>query len=122
MTTSKALFNVPPGATAQVHIIDTTSHVTHMPTKFLLAGPEIQGFENFPPLGSWSFLIQSSNGQKAVFDLGVPPDVNSLPPAVVNLLKETGVKFEATKHVAEILKENNVDRTEIGSVIWRSEK
>lgn len=118
MTTSKALFDIPSGAVAQVHIIDSTTRISDMPASFLLV-PSMQGFDKLPPFGSWSFLIQSSKGQKALFDLGVPPNINSSTPSVLKQINESGIKFEATKHVAEILKGNGVDPVEIGSVIWR---
>lgn len=121
MTTPNVFFNVPSGAAAKVYIIDSTTRVSNMPTDFLLA-PSMHQFKKIPMLGSWCFLVQSSKGQKVIFDLALSPDINSLPPVVVKQIDEVGIKFEAIKHVAEILEENGVDPAEIDSVIWRYEE
>jgi glyoxylase-like metal-dependent hydrolase (beta-lactamase superfamily II) len=115
--TSKALFDIPPGATAQVSIIDPTFRLSNMPMGYLLT-PGMDGFDTLDPLTTWSFLVQSSTGQRALFDLGVPPDINTFSPAVVQKLKASGWTVEAKQHVADILKENGVDPAEIGDVIW----
>lgn len=85
----------------------------------VLLAPGIDHFDKFPPLASWSFLIQSSKGQKVLFDLSFPPDARAYPPAASELLNGVGVKVEGVKHVANILKENGIDPAEISSVIWR---
>ena len=122
MATPVASFSVPPGATAKVHIIDSTTRITDMPANILLS-PSMQGVDTIAEFGSWCFLVQSSKGQKVLFDLATPLDVvSTLPPAFSEQIRDAGVKFEATKQVAEILKENGVDPAEISSVIWRYEK
>lgn len=115
---SQARFDVPQGATAHVHIIDTTVRITDMPVNLVLT-PEAKGFETFSPLASWSFLVESSSGQKVLFDLSIPPDINSYPPVLVGLFNKWGIKIQAQKHVAEILQEHGIDRSEITDVIWR---
>lgn len=117
---SQALFEVPAGATAQVHIIDTAVRAAELPVNLILM-PDVQGFEKLPPLASWSFLVQSSQGRKALFDLSIPPDINSYTPLVSNFFKEVGIRLEGVKHVSEVLKDNGVDPSEIDSVIWRCE-
>jgi hypothetical protein len=112
-------FPVPSGSAAKVSIMDTTSRITKIATHVLM-GPEMPGFPTFPELPSWSFLIESeSTGQKALFDLGIPPDWRNFAPAIVDRLKEFGWDIEAHKHVAEILEENGVKKDSIGAVIWR---
>jgi hypothetical protein len=116
--TSKAIFDVPPGATAQVHIIDTMVRIHGMPTSLLLA-PALDDLETLPPLPAWSFLVQSSKGEKILFDLSMSPDLTSYTPAVQNIWKHPAVEMKGGKHVTDILKENMIDPSEIRSVIWR---
>lgn len=115
--TSKALFDVPPGAVAQVSIIDSSLRITNMPAEYLLT-PRMEGFDTLPFVPTWSFLVQSSTGQKALFDLGVPPDTSTYAPAIVDKLRENDWTAEAKQHVADILREHGLDPSEIGSVIW----
>ncbi|ERT00707.1 uncharacterized protein SPSK_07614 [Sporothrix schenckii 1099-18] len=115
--TSKALFDVPPGAAARVSIIDSTLRLKKMPVKYLLT-PPVDGLEYLAPLTTWSFLVESSRGEKALFDLGVPPDLSRFSPAVVAKLKASGWDVTAEKNVADILAENGVDPSEIKSIIW----
>lgn len=116
--TSQASFDVPAGAAAKVHIIDTGFRLSEMPTSFLLT-PKIEHFNEMPPIGSWSFLVENSTGRKALFDLGGPSDISSFPPSVADFIKEVGVKVKETKSVAEILTKNGVELAHIESVIWR---
>ena len=115
--TSQALFPVPAGAAAVVHIIDTKVRMTGLPTNWLLT-PGVDGFDVFPPLASWSFLIQSSRGEKLLFDLSFPPDPRTYPPAAQDLIKPVAIEG-GNKHVVDILRENGVDPAEVGSVVWR---
>ena len=114
---SKTLFKVPSGATARVSIIDTTLRLSNLAVDYLMA-PAVEGFDSFMNCPSWSFLIQSSTGRKALFDLGVPPDINSFSPAIVDRLKKSGWSIEVKQHVADILKDNGVGSSEIDSIIW----
>ncbi|KAI1270387.1 beta-lactamase-like protein [Xylariaceae sp. FL1019] len=114
---SASTFQVPAGATAQVQIIDTGVHLRDLPTS-LMFSPAVDGFEKFPPLGTWSFLVQSSKGEKVLFDLGIPPDVKNYPPSLHQLLSSVGGSIEGTKNVADVLKEHGTDPTEIRSIIW----
>jgi len=115
---SKTSFDVPAGAAAKVHIIDCGFRLSGMPTAFLLA-PAMRGFDELPPMGSWSFLVESSTGPKVLFDLGGPSDFSSFNPSVTNLIKTVGVKVEGTKPVSDILATNGVDPGQIESVIYR---
>jgi hypothetical protein len=118
MTPKAPPFDVPPGAIAQVHIIDTTVRMVGMPVNFVLT-PSLDGFETLGPLAAWSFLVQSSKGEKVLFDLSIPPNAASCPPIIREMFKKASVKIEGAKNVADILKENKIDPADIGSVIWR---
>jgi hypothetical protein len=114
--TPKPSFEVPEGAVAKVHIIDSGFRLSGMPTNFLLS-PEMEKFDEFPSLGSWSFLVESSTGRKVLFDLGGPSDVGSFPPSVVAAIEEVGVTVNETKSVADVLTESGVELTHIDCVM-----
>src|SRR3954451_22442035 len=101
---SKALFDVPPGAAAKVSIIDSSLRLNGIPVEYLM-GPGVDGLDTFPTCPTWCFLVESSTGQKAIFDLGVPPDVSTFSPAVYDKLKSSGWSIEVRQHVADILKD-----------------
>ena len=82
--------------------------------------PIVEGFDVLPTLPSWSFLIESSTGEKVMFDLGIPPDFHkSYSPATWKRLESQNWTIAAGKHAADVLLENGVDPSEIKSVIWR---
>jgi glyoxylase-like metal-dependent hydrolase (beta-lactamase superfamily II) len=116
MTTPNT-FYVPPGAVAQVHILDTGVRMVDLGFDVLLT-PKVDGFEKFLPLPAWSFLVESSEGEKVVFDLSFPPDNTMYPPAAVELISGAGVTIDGTKHVADILRAESISLPEIRSVIW----
>jgi hypothetical protein len=116
----KPRFNVPNGATALVHIIDTTLRLANVSTGMLMQ-PPLMGFETLPPMTTWSFMVESVRGQKVLFDLGVPPDLNSYSPYLAEGLKGAPWEIESKYHVADILKQNGVDPADVSSVIWRYE-
>ncbi len=112
------LFGIPPGAASRVSIIDSTLRISHAPASFFLT-PKLEGFDDLPTVPAWSFLIQSSTGKKAVFDLSVPPDpYNSYPPSVVRQLEELGWGVQVDKHVSQVLEDGGVNLTGISSIIW----
>ena len=114
----KGIFNIPKGASARVSIIDTTARLHGSQPKDLMT-PYIPGFDLFPPIPSYSFLVESSNGKKALFDLGGPPNKNeSFSPAINRLLQSVPWRFEADKHVVDILREHRVNPSSINSIIW----
>ncbi|KAI0132857.1 beta-lactamase-like protein [Xylariales sp. AK1849] len=114
---SKALFDVPTGDTAKVYIIDSTLRLSKFPFDELLK-PRVDGFDEFNGLTTWSFLVESSTGKKVLFDLGVPKDIDTYPPTIVQTIKKSGWDLRVEKNVADILKENGTDPSEIQSVIW----
>jgi hypothetical protein len=115
---SQSIFKVPSGAVAEVHIIDSKVRIEGMPASMLLT-PGVEHFDILPPLPSWSFLVQSSKGEKILFDLSTPADLTSFTPTVQNIWTYPGIKMNPAKDIAEILKENQIDPAEISSVIWR---
>ncbi|KAK0610765.1 beta-lactamase-like protein [Immersiella caudata] len=116
-TLARKDFDVPPGAIAKVSIIDSTLRMNRLAASVFLT-PALEGFDEFPPSPDWSFLIESSTGRKAVFDLGVPTDENSYSPAVLRQIEDLGFDFTVEKDVADILKEGGVKLTEVESIIW----
>ena len=109
---------MPPGATAEVYIIDSKVRVHGLPTGMLLT-PPMDHLETFPPMASWCFMVQSSKGDKVLFDLSVPRELASYTPAAQKVWSHSAVTVEMGEHVADLIKENGVDPTEIASVIWR---
>ncbi len=116
--TPQATFVVPPGATAQVYIIDSKVRVHGMPTAMLLTPPMNQ-LDTLPPMASWCFLVQSSKGEKILFDLALPRDLASYTPASQKIWSHPAITVERGEDVADVIKENGIDPAEIGSVIWR---
>ena len=112
------LFSVPSGAVASVKIIDTTSKIGNLLVEFLME-PPVQGFQYMEDLPSWSFLVESVSGRRALFDLGIPKDWQNLAPTVVKLLIDRGWDVSAQKNTSEILEENGYKLDSIGSIIWR---
>lgn len=110
------LFNVPPGAVADVRIIDTTSRIGNFTVDYLMQ-PPMPGFEAMPEFPSWSFLVENSEGHRALFDLGVPVDWFDLPP--VTLKKFTYWDLNVEKGVDEILVDHGYELESIESIIWR---
>ncbi len=116
-STAPSLFPVPPGAVADVSIIDTTTRIRGIAADYLME-PSVPGFKVMPEIPAWSFLIESNN-KKALFDLGVPKDWKSFSPEIIKHLTKSGWEVEVKKDTAEILKENGRSPDEIGSIIWR---
>lgn len=86
----------------------------------VLMEPPVPGFDYMPRIPSWSFLIESAaTGRKALFDLGIPKDVDHMAGPVVQALKDYGWKVEVEKNVADVLVEGGVDLNEIHSIVWR---
>lgn len=115
---SSRLFNVPDGAVATVRIIDSTTSIKKLPATYLMT-PPMPGLEFMPDIPTWSFLVESDTGKKALFDLGVPPNWQDFSPVVSTMLKERGWEITAHKHVEEILRDHRVDPASISSIIWR---
>jgi hypothetical protein len=113
-----ASFTILPGAVAEVSIIDSGARLENLPTAFLLT-PNVKGFEVCPPLASYSFLVTSSTGKKALFDLGLPVKVAGCPPFIGAQLEQMGCAITGDKTVPDVLREAGVQLESIESVIWR---
>lgn len=111
-------FEVPSGAVAKVSIIDSTLRLGNLPAEYL-TNPPVEGYNIMKTLPTWSFLVESSTGQKSLFDLGVPLDLSHFNPAVGKYTTERGWKVDVKENVADILKKNGIDLKDINSVIWR---
>jgi hypothetical protein len=110
---------MPGGETVKVSVIDSTMRLSGLPVSSLLE-PPMEGFDTLPPITTWSFLVESSTGKKALFDLGAPKDpFNHYAPSVVEMLTESGCDILVQANVADILEENGVQPAEINSIIWR---
>ena len=71
-------------------------------------------------LPSWSFLVESTTGQKALFDLGVPRDQETgLSPSIRRQIEAGDWDLQVEKDVVQTLADNDVDPKEINSIIWR---
>ncbi|XEV02894.1 hypothetical protein FSHL1_008181 [Fusarium sambucinum] len=111
-------FDVPSGAAARVSIIDSSLRLSRMPLQHLLK-PAMAGLDFIPTATTWSFLIESSSGKKALFDLGVPKNpLENFPPMWCKTITEGNLGVDVPKNVADILKDNHVQPSEIDSVIW----
>jgi hypothetical protein len=112
------IFDVPAGSAAQVYIVDSGVRGCNFPTG-ILVDPPVTGFDMLPPTPAWSFLVESSTGQKVVFDLSMPPETETYPPVIANMLKATNIFMTGKYHVADVLSEHGVNPADISSVIWR---
>ncbi|KAK5045910.1 hypothetical protein LTR84_008696 [Exophiala bonariae] len=111
--------SIPPGASAKVQIIDTTSRIDAPLALFMQ--PVIGDFDTIRGTPAFSFLVeQVSSQRKVVFDLGLRKDWQNLPPATLALVSTPGWTLESEKNVSEILQENDVDVAggAIEAVIW----
>lgn len=91
-----------------------------MPLTHLMK-PAMKGLDSMPTLTTWSFLVENSSGRKALFDLGVPKEpLKSFSPKYADTIRRnSNWNVDVPKNVADILAENNVQPSEIDSVIWR---
>ncbi|KAJ4258111.1 hypothetical protein NW762_008252 [Fusarium torreyae] len=111
-------FNVPGGQTAKVSIIDSSLRLSGMPLSHLLK-PPMKGLETMPTVTTWSFLVESPAGKKVLFDLGVPKNpLENFSPKYANTIRESSWGVDVKANVADILRDNDVQPSEIDSVIW----
>ncbi|KAK8041762.1 hypothetical protein PG993_006285 [Apiospora rasikravindrae] len=114
-----AKWNIPPGATAKVSIIDSTMRLSNMPSAMMFRNP-VAGFDTIDTCFTWCFLVESASGRKVVYDLGAPADMDTYAPVYNKMLDESGLRstFKVDKDVAQVLEENGVEPKEVGSIIW----
>lgn len=108
----------PPGAVAKVTIVDSTATLKGLSVPYLM-GPPMPGFDTMQDMPCWVFLIESSTGQKALFDLGIRKDWRNLPPVIVDKVEKAGWTLDIPKNTIEVLQDHGVKAEEIGSIIWR---
>ncbi|KAK8090392.1 hypothetical protein PG997_005353 [Apiospora hydei] len=114
-----AKWNIPPGATAKVSIIDSTMRLSGMPSSMMFKNP-VAGFDTIETCTTWCFLVESASGRKAVYDLGAPTDTDTYAPVYNKMLDESGLRstFKVEKDVSQILEEHGVEPAGVGSIIW----
>lgn len=119
---SKPPFDVPPGAVAKVSIIDSTMRLSNIPAS-LATRPPVEGLDVFPTMPLWSFLVESPDGRKALYDLGAHKELGRYVPSIEEGVREAiekgGWQLEVKEDVADILRGHGVGPNEINSVIWR---
>lgn len=115
---SKPPFEVPPGAVAKVSIIDSTLRLSKIKASSITR-PPVEGFDELPTFPTWSFLVESPSGRKALFDLGGHKELGRYIPRTENHIKSHGWQLEVQEDVADILQRHGVDPKEIESVVWR---
>jgi hypothetical protein len=83
--------------------------------------PEMPSMHVLPELPAWSFLVESTTGGRALFDLGIPPNYKDFSPWVLQFLDMPGWgwKVSSTKHVSDILKDEGIDPALITHIVWR---
>jgi len=107
--------------TVKVSIINTTSQMSNFPM-WTFVEPLMPGHHEMAA-GSYAFLIEhAKTGNKydtLLFDLGVRQDweTNS-PTAFVEAIKQGGHSIKVEKDTADILRENGVNLTDVGGIIW----
>ncbi|KAF4997924.1 hypothetical protein FGRMN_3515 [Fusarium graminum] len=114
----RPLFEVPSGEPAKVSIIDSSLRMSNLPLSLLMK-PLMQGMDMMPTATTWSFLVESPSGKRALFDLGVPKDpLHNFSPMWVKTITEANLGLDVPKNVADILKDNGMQPSEIDTVIW----
>lgn len=111
--------NIPSSSsTVKVHVIDTTSHISKIPTSLFLE-PQYEGIE-FLDCPAFSFLIEHPpSGRKFLFDLGVRKDWENYSHRIANRIKDQGWDLKIEKGVAETLDEGGVRPKDIEGIVWR---
>ncbi|KAJ4128840.1 hypothetical protein NW768_007361 [Fusarium equiseti] len=111
-------FDVPDGAATRVSIIDSSLRLSKLAASHLMT-PPMKGMDYMPTVTTWSFLVESSSGKRALFDLGVPKNpLKNFSPMWCKTITDAKVGVDVPKNVADILQENNVQPSQIDSVIW----
>ncbi|KAL4966973.1 MBL fold metallo-hydrolase [Aspergillus stella-maris] len=108
---------IPPGATARVCLIDTTTTIDNIPFARLVE-PPVEGVTKIPILRTYSFFLENSQGRKVLFDLGARKDLQNLAPSVRSMLDTVDWVVKVEKNVLDILQENGYKSTEFEAIIW----
>lgn len=115
---NKPRFGVPPGAVAKVSIIDSTMRLSNIKAGYMTR-PPVEGLDQFSAMPLWSFLVESPDGRKALYDLGAHKELGRYVPSIQESIKKHGWGLEVKEDVADILQRHGVDRDGVESVIWR---
>lgn len=102
--------------TVTTKIIDLTT--IHSGNLNALYQPPIPGVEKIRPVPCLSFLLEHPSGQKVLFDLGVPKDIDTLGTEVADRLRKVGHQVHVKCDVADELELHGIHRNEISAVIW----
>jgi len=108
---------MPPGAVAQVSIIDTSLRLSNLPVAVLMQ-PPLPGFDTFPPLPSWCFMIESPCGQAVLYDLSAPSDLTTFSPARVADLANLSWTITSKSDMASMLRSRGIPPSSIDAIIW----
>ncbi|KAL8702956.1 MAG: hypothetical protein Q9201_003860 [Fulgogasparrea decipioides] len=104
-------------STVDVHIIDSTSRISGIPTETFME-PKVKGYNNID-CPAFSFLIEHpKSSERVLFDLGVRKDWENLSASISKRLKDRGWSVTVEKGVAAILKDNGVEPKSISAIIW----
>jgi hypothetical protein len=106
--------------TVNVKLICSTNFGPAILERFM--APQVPGLNTFPSSPSLSFLIEHSNGEKLVFDLGIRKDFENYSPFIANYLPTTKYTIDVKKDVADILQDGGIALADIKAVIWRYEE
>ncbi|CZR61211.1 uncharacterized protein PAC_11107 [Phialocephala subalpina] len=102
--------------TVSVRIIDTTSHISGIPTSIFMQ-PDIKGF-NTLTCPAFSFLIEHPSKRSLLFDLGVREDHENYAKRIVDQISSRGWKAIVKQGVREQLEANGVSGSSIEAIIW----
>jgi hypothetical protein len=119
MSPKPGTIEFPSGAAAKLSIIDPGLKVSGFPA-VATVGPPVEGYDFLPMCTSWSFLIESPTGRKAIFDLAVSKNAEKITPGSWELINQLGLKVESPKGVSDVLAEHGFSLESVDSIIWRS--
>lgn len=102
--------------TITTSIIDLTT--IHSGNLNALYQPPIVGVEKIRPVPCLSFLLEHPSGEKLLFDLGVPKNIDSLGPEVADRLRKVGHQVHVKSDAADELEVHGIKREKINAVIW----
>jgi glyoxylase-like metal-dependent hydrolase (beta-lactamase superfamily II) len=80
--------------------------------------PAVPGLETFKTSPSHTFLIEHPSGRNLVFDLGIRKDFQNYSKKIADYLPTTNYDIQVTENVADILRRNGLDLTEVEAIIW----
>ncbi|KAF9058755.1 beta-lactamase-like protein [Rhodocollybia butyracea] len=103
-------------STVSVKAFNVCTPETNLPTGLFIS-PVKPGKEVLS-VPDYAFLIEHPSGRKIMFDLGPLKDFSKLPPAMANLLPQTGLDIIVDKEITEQLQDSGVSVDEIDSIIW----